>query len=86
MKVWLPSQLHGYTGGRSEVEATGRTVSEALFDLDGQFPGIRFRVIDEQNHLRRHILLFVGEEREEDLGREIPPGKGIFIVGALSGG
>ena len=40
-----------------------------------QFPGFRFRVIDEQDRVRRHILLFVGEERCEDLAmsRARPP-------------
>lgn len=86
MKVIVPTQLRGYTGGRAEVEATGGTLGAALWDLERQFPGFRFRVIDEQDRVRRHIVLFVGEDREEDLGAVIPPGAALFIIGALSGG
>jgi sulfur-carrier protein len=86
MKVVIPSQLRGYTGGAKEVEAAGATLAEALADLDRQFPGFRFRVIDEQDRVRQHILIFVAGERCEDVGAKIPEGAEIFIAGALSGG
>ena len=86
MRVIVPTQLRGYTAGKSEVTATGATLGDVLLDLERQFPGIRFRVIDEQDRVRRHILLFVGEERAEDLATPIPAGAAVQIVGALSGG
>jgi molybdopterin converting factor small subunit len=86
MKVVVPSQLRSYTSGDSEVDASGRTVGEVLADLDRQFPGFRFRVIDEQDRVRRHIILFVAGERTEDLALAIPEGAELHIVGALSGG
>jgi len=86
MKVVIPSQLRGYTGGAKEVEAAGATVAEALADLDRQFPGFRFRVIDEQDRVRQHILIFVGGERCEDVRDKIVEGAEMFIAGALSGG
>ncbi len=85
-KVVIPSQLHGYTAGRSEVDAAGGTVAEVLADLERQFPGFRFRVIDEQDRVRRHVILFVAGERTDDLATPIPPGAELQIVGALSGG
>ena len=86
MKVIIPSQLRGYTGGAKEVEAAGATLAGVLADLDRQFPGFRFRVIDEQDRVRQHILIFVGGERCEDVREKIPEGAEIFIAGALSGG
>ncbi len=86
IRVCVPTQLRGYTAGRAEVEAAGATLGEALLDLDRRFPGIRFRVIDEQDRVRRHIVLFVQGERCEDLGAPIPAGGELFIIGALSGG
>ena len=86
MKVIVPSQLRSYTAGKAEVAASGATVAEVLGDLDRQFPGFRFRVIDEQDRIRQHIILFVGEDRQGDLGAPIPPGLDVQIVGALSGG
>jgi sulfur-carrier protein len=85
-KVIVPSQLRGYTSGRAEVSAEGATLGEVLLDLERQFPGFRFRVIDEQDRVRRHIILFVGQERRDELATPIPPGADVQIVGALSGG
>jgi len=86
MKVVVPSQLRGYTGGAKEVDAAGGTLGEVLADLDRQFPGFRFRVIDEQDRVRRHILIFVGGERCESVAAAVPDGAEVFIAGALSGG
>ena len=85
-RVIVPTQLRGYTAGKDEVRAEGATLDEVLHDLDRQFPGFRFRVIDEQNRVRRHIILFVGQERQEDLSTPVPPTTDVTIVGALSGG
>lgn len=86
MKVFVPSQLRGYTAGRGEVDAEGGTLDEVLDDLDRRFPGFRFRVIDEQDRVRRHVILFVGQDRQDDLRAPIPAGAAVTIVGALSGG
>jgi molybdopterin converting factor small subunit len=86
MRVIVPSQLRSYTEGRDEVSAEGTTLAEVLADLDRQFPGLRFRVIDEQDRVRRHMLLFVGEDRQDDLNAPLRAGVAVQIVGALSGG
>ena len=86
MRVVVPTQLRSYTAGSAEVTASGATLGEVLVDLDRQFPGFRFRVIDEQDRIRRHIILFVGSERQDDLAAALPAGADVQIVGALSGG
>jgi len=86
VRVVVPTQLRSYTRGRAEVEADGATLAAVLVDLDRQFPGLRFRVIDEQDRVRRHIILFVGGERQDELAAAIPAGSDLQIVGALSGG
>ena len=85
-RVIVPTQLRSYTAGKSEVSANGATLGDVLADLDRQFPGFRFRVIDEQDRVRRHVIIFVGQDREEDLAKAIPAGADVQIVGALSGG
>ena len=47
MRVLIPSALHAYTG-QPWVSAEGATVGAVLADLERQFPGIRFRMVDEQ--------------------------------------
>ncbi|HQZ45276.1 MAG TPA: MoaD/ThiS family protein [Usitatibacteraceae bacterium] len=86
MKVVLPSPLAQYTAGRRDVDAEGATVAEVLGDLDRRFPGIRFRMIDEQDAIRAHIKIFVNREIERSLAARLAPGDEILIVAALSGG
>jgi hypothetical protein len=85
VKVIVPTQLRGYTHGEKEVEAAGAMLRDVLADLDRQFPGFRFRVIDEQDRVRPHILIFIGGERCEDLATPVGEAE-VFIAGALSGG
>lgn len=86
MKVLLPSPLASYAAGRREVEAEGATLAALLADLDRRHPGIRFRMIDEQDRVRPHIRLFVNRAPERDLGRRLAPSDELLIVAALSGG
>lgn len=85
MKVLIPSVLQSYTGA-SEVEATGGSLAELFAALDADYPGIRFRVIDEQDRFRRHMRCFVNGVQEFNLNRAITPQDDIAIIQALSGG
>ena len=86
MKVVLPTALAEYTGRRREVEAHGATLGALLDDLDRRFPGLRFRVIDEQGAVRAHIKIFVNRLLEASLARALAPGDEVLVVAALSGG
>ncbi len=85
MKVLVPSPLLSYTG-RREVEASGATLAEVVADLDRRYPGIRFRMVDEQDRLRPHMRLFVNGEQARDLATALAPSDEVQIVQALSGG
>ena len=85
MKVLIPSSLLSYTE-RTRVEAEGATVADVLAALDVKFPGIRFRMIDEQERIRRHIRLFVNGAQVRDLAEPLEPRDELIIVQALSGG
>src|SRR6185369_8924053 len=67
MRVLVPTMLRSYTGGAAEVDAGGATVGELLDDLDRRFPGMRFRVIDEQQRVRQHVRIFVNGDVAGDL-------------------
>ena len=86
MKVTLPTPLVDYTGGLREVNASGNTLADLLRDLDRQYPGIRFRMIDEQGQIRAHIKLFVNAELERSLESRLIEQDRVIIVAALSGG
>ena len=85
MRVLIPSALVSYTE-RNKVEASGRTLGEVLGDLDRRYPGIRFRMVDEQDRIRRHIRIFINAEQVLDLARPLEAEDEVVIVQALSGG
>ena len=85
MKVLIPTPLRSYTK-RSEVEASGATLADVLADLDRQFPGLRFRMVDEQDAVRPHIRMIVNGAQVFDLAHALRPSDAVQIVQALSGG
>ena len=85
MKVLIPSALRSYTEN-SRVEASGATLAQLLIDLDRQYPGIRFRMIDEQHCVRRHIRIFINGEQVSALSRSLADTDDVAIVQALTGG
>jgi len=84
--VYIPSALRSYTKQKSEVEAEGRTLAEVLSALDRRYPGLRFRIITEQDTIRQHIRIFVNEKQARDLSVALQPDAQIHIICALSGG
>ena len=85
MKVVIPTPLRSYTDVR-EVDARGATLMDLLADLDRQYPGLRFRMIDEQDAMRPHIRFFLNGEQVLNMGLALKPTDELFIVQALSGG
>ena len=85
MKVLIPSPLHSYTG-RAHVQADGTTLAALLADLERRYPGIRFRMVDEQDRIRRHMRVFVNGDQVFDLARPLDPADEVVIVQALTGG
>lgn len=84
--VRIPTPLRSYTAQAAKVEATGASLAAVLTDLDRQFPGIRFRVVDEQGTLRRHMRVFVNDEMTRDLDTPLTEHDEVTFVQALSGG
>jgi len=85
MKVLIPGGLRSYPE-RSEVEVSGATLGAVLDELERVYPGIRFRIIDEQDRIRRHIRIFVNGAQLRDLAQPLAAGDELVIVQALSGG
>ena len=85
ISVRIPTPLRSYTGA-AVVQAAGGTLDELLADLDRRHPGIRFRMVDEQARMRRHVRFFVNGDQVFDLAQPLRPTDEVVIVQALSGG
>ena len=85
MKVLVPGALRSYTRD-SQVEAVGQTLDALFDDLERRYPGLRFRIVDEQRLLRPNMRVFVNGIGVRDLGHALQPDDFVAIVLALSGG
>ena len=87
MIVRIPGLLRSYTAGTEAVDlAAPATLGDAVGALDSRFPGLRFRIIDEQGAIRPHIKLFVDGVLTRNLAAPLAMPRELVIVGALSGG
>lgn len=89
INVRVPTILRTYTGGESEVTAEGGTLAEVLDSLDGSYPGIKGRIVDEQGSLRRFVNVYVGNDDVrflEGLGTTVTDGSQVSVIPAVAGG
>jgi molybdopterin synthase sulfur carrier subunit len=85
MQIHIPTPLRSYTQ-LGIVQARGATLAELLIDLERQFPGIRFRIVNEQDELRAHIKIFVNQHIAQTLGEHVDANDTVRIIMAISGG
>ena len=84
--VHVASPLRDYTHGAAIVRAEGGTLAEVLADLDRCYPGMRFRMLDEQLRIRPHIRIFVATREARNLKQPVFPEESVHLLCALSGG
>src|SRR4051812_32660765 len=89
VSVRIPTILRTYTGGESEVSASGATLAEVLDDLDASYAGIKGRILDEAGSLRRFVNVYVGNDDVrflDNLATPTPDGTQISVIPAVAGG
>jgi molybdopterin synthase sulfur carrier subunit len=84
-KVLIPGALRSYTRA-AQVQAEGTTLDALFADLDRRYPGLRFRVVDEQNLLRPNMRIFVNGVGVRALDHALRADDFVAVVLALSGG
>jgi MoaD family protein len=87
--VRIPSPLRRYTNGQSKVEGSGATIAELIGHLEGQYPGIKSRLCEEDGQIKRYVNIFVNTEEIRSLrGADTPITEKdeISIIPAMAGG
>jgi molybdopterin converting factor small subunit len=84
--VRIASPLRSYTAGAATLSAPGSTLGEVLASLEQRCPGIRFRMIDEQNRIRPHMRFFINTSEAPQLSAAVRDGDTVHVICALSGG
>lgn len=89
VKVKIPTQLRGATGGEAEADVEGDTVGEVLDALYDVFPELRERISEEGAGLRRFVNVYLGEEDVrflDGLETAVEDGDDVTILPAVAGG
>jgi sulfur-carrier protein len=89
VNVRVPTILRTYTGGASEVSAEAGVLREILESLDGEYPGIKGRIVDEQGALRRFVNVYVGNDDVrflDGLDTTVADGAQVSVIPAVAGG
>lgn len=90
LTVHVAGHLKDYTGASVEVELPGaKDILDVIAQLDSKVPGIRDRILDEQDKTRTYINIFVNEDNIKELhGESTRPKDGdvIYILPSVAGG
>jgi molybdopterin synthase sulfur carrier subunit len=88
VSIRIPASLRTLTQGKEEVSVTGRSVREALADLDARHPGFKDRLLDEKG-VKRFMNVYLGDEDIrflDGLDTAVKDGESLTIVPAIAGG
>jgi sulfur-carrier protein len=88
-KVRIPTPLRKLTNNEELVEVAPGTVGSAIVELQGRFPGIKERLLDEAGAVRRFVNVYVNEEDIRFLQNQDTPlkdGDELSIIPAIAGG
>jgi molybdopterin synthase sulfur carrier subunit len=89
VKILIPTPLRKLTNNLSEVYGEGKTIIELVNNLEGQYPGLKERLCDENNKIRRFVNIYVNEEDVRFLqseGTSLKDNDLVSIVPAIAGG
>ncbi|MBK7329779.1 MAG: MoaD/ThiS family protein [Dehalococcoidia bacterium] len=87
--VLIPQPLRSLTGNLSKVSGEGANIASLVANLEGSYPGMRERVLDESGQLRRFVNIYVNGDDvrfSEGLGTPLKDGDEVSIVPAVAGG
>ncbi|NBQ22379.1 MAG: MoaD/ThiS family protein [Synechococcaceae bacterium WB6_3B_236] len=89
IQVLIPTPLQKFTGDQATVSLEASSVDELIVALDGNFPGLKERLCDEQGKLRRFLNVYVNSEDIRFLDNQataLKEGDEVSIVPAVAGG
>ncbi|MDA3022860.1 MAG: MoaD/ThiS family protein [Actinomycetota bacterium] len=88
VEVRVPTILRPLTGGAKVVTAKGETLAAVVADLEGTYPGIGERLLDDSG-LRRFVNVYINDEDVRFLAglqTKVADQDSITILPAVAGG
>ena len=87
--IRIPTPLRKLTNDQETLEVESNTIGEAIDEIEGKFPGIKERLVDEEGEIRRFVNVYVNEEDIRFLENQDTPlkdGDDVSIIPAIAGG
>ncbi|MDL5054467.1 MoaD/ThiS family protein [Oscillatoria laete-virens NRMC-F 0139] len=89
IQVMIPTPLRKFTGDKDTVEATGSTIRELIDSLEGNYPGIKERLLSPEGQIPRFLNIYLGDEdvrHLQQLDTPVKDGDSVSIIPAIAGG
>jgi len=77
------------TQNQEIVQIEGATIRDVINNLEQSYPGLKERICDEQNNIRRFVNVFVNDEDIrflQDAETALKPSDEVSIFPAIAGG
>ena len=87
--IRIPTPLRKLTNDQETLEVESNTIGEAIDEIEGKFPGIKERLVDEEGEIRRFVNVYVNDEDIRFLENQDTPlkdGDDVSIIPAIAGG
>lgn len=89
VKVRIPTPLRSLTNGKSEVDCAGSTIIEIIDSLENDFAGIKERICEQNDQIRRFVNVYLNDEDIrflDSINSKVKDGDTISIIPAIAGG
>lgn len=87
--VKFTANLKRFYPNLAPLEVSGKTVAEALNEVEQSHKGLKDYIVDENGELRKHVNIFIGNDMIKDrqhLADVLSEQDEMYIMQALSGG
>ena len=87
--VRIPTPLRKVTNGEDKASVEAGTMVEVVKSLEGQFPGLKARICDDDGELRSFVNVYInGEDVRflDGMNSPVASGDEVSIVPAVAGG
>ena len=87
--VRIPTPLRKLTQNKPEVEVNGNNIELLIDNLDANYPGIKERIYDESDNIRRFVNIYLNDEDIrflEGKSTAVNDGDEVSIIPAIAGG
>ena len=83
--VFIPTMMQNLTAGETQVRVEGKTLRQLINNLEGRFPGIRERLLQDDD-IRPDVAVAVDGEVAFNLLERVSEESEVHFVPPISGG